>query len=656
MNNENKSPNEIMSEISLMTKTVCYFCNQEIDKLSIFSICSHKICNSCLYWRIFSNHISEFQGQNKLTIKCKCEKGYLYQELQDILTLLKEKKDKDEDQYYKIKRNTNINIIEGCQCKLSQKKEGNKFSEYFCLDCLQYVCSECKSNLNNMHFNHRVSSSKHIIQSIKNNVHNFDMEIKEMEQFQQKCDKFSEKFEELIEKDFNLTLHRIDDLIDSAKNLREYYVKSYKEKLGNYIQTSGFIKIFFLNYYKDRDIYLNIVEPEKNNIYKLIYLNSISHEFISMNINHSTYIENEVIKLKKLIDNLKSPDIKLIEGKFNFSKIKKGFRMTEAFQAHSKFIGGLILTQNNNKIITSSKDQMLKVWDPLTEKKKIQEIPKMKIINLFGLKNGKILASSDKDILIFELNDKKKYDISQSLSLHSDKVFGLGELEDGTLISGSKDKKIILWEEDTNSKQYKMKQEITTDKEIQIITVLNEFKIAFSGFCDNTINILDTKTVLLKKEGKMLKKIESTNYGQICELKGHKGKVNCICKLNLGYMASGGGTLDKKVIDNNIYIWKPVEKGFCIEHILIDAHHADVNCIILLRDGRMASSSTDRTIKIWGVNNYKNRNDCKVEFILEESLIEYKHGLYKMIQLEDDRIVANSSDNYLVIWNNPDMF
>ena len=655
MNNENKNPNVIMSEISLMTKSTCYFCNQEIDKLSIFSICSHKICNSCLYWRIFSNHINEFQGQNKLTIKCKCEKGYLYQELPDILTLLKEKKEVDEENAYKLKKNSNQEIIEGCQCKINPKKEGNKFSEFFCLDCLQFVCSKCKSNIKNMHFNHRVTDSRHIIRSIKDNIHDFNMKNKDMEQFQSKFDKFSERFEELIERDFNITLHKIDDLLDSVKNLREFYIKKYKEKLGNYIQTISFIKIFFLNYYKDKETYINIVEPEKNNIYKLIYLNSISQEFISMNIIHSTFIENEVIKIKKNIDNLKTSDIKLIEGEFLFEKIKKGFKIKDAFQAHQKFIGGLILTQNNNKIMTSSKDCFLRVWDPVAEKKKIQETEKMKIINLFSLKNGKILASKDKDILILELNEKKKYDISQSLSLHNDLVFGLGELEDGTIISGSKDKKIILWEEDINSKQYKMKQEIETNKEIQIITALSEFKIAFSGINDNGINILDTKTVLALKEGKMLEKIESTAYGQICELKEHKGRVNCICKLNLGYMASGGGNLEKK-IDNNIYIWKPVKGGFCIEQILIDAHHADVNCIILLRDGRIASSSTDRTIKIWGVNNYRNRSDNKIEFVLEETLKEFKHGLYKMIQLEDDRIVANSSDNYLVFWNTPNIF
>ena len=37
-----------------------------------------------------------------------------------------------------------------------------------------------------------------------------------------------------------------------------------------------------------------------------------------------------------------------------------------------------------------------------------------------------------------------------------------------------------------------------------------------------------------------------------------------------------------------------------------------------------------------------------------EHLKDFKHGLYKMVQLNDDRIVATSSDNYLVFWNNTD--
>jgi WD40 repeat protein len=487
------------------------------------------------------------------------------------------------------------------------------------------------------------------------NIKNFELKMKDMENFQEKIDSFSNKFEELIEKDFNITLNKIDDLIISAKNLREYYVKTYKEKIARYIQTLSFLKIFYLNFYKDRDLYMTIIQPEKYNIYNLIYLNSISYELLSMDITHSLAFENDITKIKKLVDSLWTKERGLVTAKFNFRKIKKDFKMFDSFQAHQKFIGGLILTHNNNRIMTSSKDCILKVWDHREDKKKVQEEASKKIISLFGLKNGKILASRDKDILIYELNEKKKYFNSQSLSSHKELVFALGELEDGTIISGGKDKKIILWEEAPDRKQYQVKQEILTNKEIQMLTVLSDFKIAFSGFNDSCINILGTKTILEKKEKKIEEKIESTSYEQICELNKHRGIVTCLCKLNFGYMASGGGD-SKKYIDHNIYIWKPTNTGFDIGQVINDAHLANVNCLILLRDGRMASSSTDRTIKIWGINKFKIKSNNKVEFVLQQVLKEYKHGLYKMIQLEDDSIVASSSDNFLVFWNHPNIF
>jgi WD40 repeat protein len=227
-----------------------------------------------------------------------------------------------------------------------------------------------------------------------------------------------------------------------------------------------------------------------------------------MKITHLMQFENDIIKIKEYVDNLWKKERGIVVAQFSFTKIKRGSKLCDSYQAHQKFIGGLILTHNNNRIMTSSKDYTLKVWDPKEDKKKVQEEASKKIINLLGLKNGKILASRDKDILIYELNEKKKYFNSQSLSRHNELVYALGELEDGTIISGSKDKKIILWEETPDRKQYEVKQEILTNKEIQMITVLSDYKIAFSGFNDNCINILGTKTVFEKKEKKMEKKIE----------------------------------------------------------------------------------------------------------------------------------------------------
>ena len=643
-------------KIILIKKESCYFCNQEKSNLSSFSICSHKICNNCLYCRIFSNHINEFQGNEKLTIKCKCEKGYLYQKLSEILKLLKEKRDLDESLYNKKIKNIKIEITEGCQCSINPKEEANKFSKYFCLDCLQYVCSSCKNDKKNQHFNHRITDSKYLVQKLKDNILNFDMKIKDSVHFNEKINNFSKKFEEIIDKDFNITLNRIDDLISSANKLKEYYIKTYKEKLGRYIQTLSFLKIFYLNFYKDRDIFMDIPEEEKNDINILIYLNSISYELTSMKLNHSTFLENEVLKIKNTLDSIITKEKELINCEFVFQKIEKGYKILQHFQAHKKFIGGLIFIQNNNKIVSSSKDKKLKVWDLKEDKKKVQEEDEPKIINLLSLKNGKFIASRGKDILIFELNEKNKYYISQSLTNHDDLVFALGELDDGTIVSGSKDKKIVFWEETPDKKRYEEKQIIKTDKEIQMITVLNGFKIAYSGFNDSEINILDTNTEWIQKEEKINKKIESRKFFEVCELKKHKGIVNCISKLNLGYMASGGGDFGENNLDHNIYIWKPKAKGFELEQVIIEAHQHDVNYIILLRDGRIASSSKDHTIKIWALNKYQKRIDSKIEFVVQQTLNEYNHGLYKMIQLEDDTIVANSSDNRLVFWNHPDIF
>ena len=65
------------------------------------------------------------------------------------------------------------------------------------------------------------------------------------------------------------------------------------------------------------------------------------------------------------------------------------------------------MTKNNNYIVTSSNDYYMKIWDPNSLKNQ-KQTEKEKIVNLFGLKNWKILASKDNNILIYELNKEKK--------------------------------------------------------------------------------------------------------------------------------------------------------------------------------------------------------------------------------------------------------
>jgi len=629
-------------EVETETKIVCYFCNRDNLKLFTFQKCCHKICISCFYERLFSNHIHEFHDSTKLEIKCKCEIGFLQQSITDIYKLIKAKAELDKkEEEENFDENSKI-LIEGCECSDNDKKIGKKYSEYFCLDCLKYICQECKSDIKNIHIKHRVLNSKNLIKLVKDNIRNMKLKNENMDNFIKKCDNISEKFEDLIGKYFNDTLDKLDDLIKNINYIKEAYINKFKEELGNYIKIFRIIKIFYLNYYKDKANEFKNIEAEKSNIFKLKYLNNISYEFIDMKLEQKESIEKKIEELKSKVEDLITNNENIIKGQFFFEKIKKGYRMGEKFQAHKKFINGLISV--NNAIITSSKDFEMKVWDPNYTKNVKQSIQK-KILNLISLKDGNILASSEKDILIYEFKeDKKQYEIKESLSNHDRYVYALGQLDDGTLVSGAADKKIIFYKKNNNF-NYSSTQVIETGMEITELVCLNNFRVAYIGSEEGIIKIIGTEADIREK------KLVSTDFNEICELPRHKGKVNCMCRINQDYFVSGGGDTKKK-LDHNIYIWKPFNNKYKMSQILKNAHLSEVNSIILLRDGRFASSSKDHTIKIWSID--RTNIDNQINYVLSQCLNQYNHGLYKLVQLPDDRIVSSTSNHELIIWINTD--
>ena len=643
--NENRITKSIrlsQLEVETETKIVCYFCNRDNLKLFTFLKCCHKICISCFYERLFSNHLHEFHDNTKLEIRCKCEIGFLQQSITDIYKLIKAKAELDKkEEEENLDENSKI-LIEGCDCSDNDKKIGKKYSEYFCLDCLKYVCQKCKSDSKNIHIKHRVLNSKNLIKLVKDNVRNMKLKNENMDNFIKLCDNISEKFEDLIGKYFNDTLDKLDDLIRNINNIKEAYINKFKEELGNYIKIFRIIKIFYLNYYKDKAKEFKNIEAEKSNIFKLKYLNNISYEFIDMKLEQKESIEKKIEELKSKAEDLITNNEKIIKGQFFFEKIKKGYRMGEKFQAHKKLINGLISV--NNAIITSSKDFEMKVWDP-NYTKNVKQIIQKKILNLISLKDGNILASSEKDILIYEFKeDKKQYEIKESLSNHDRYVYALGQLDDGTLVSGAADKKIIFYKKNKYS-NYSCTQVIETGMEITELVCLNNFRVAYIGSDEGIIKIIGTEADIREK------KLVSTDFNEICKLPRHKGKVNCLCRINQDYFVSGGGDTKKK-LDHNIYIWKPFNNKYKMSQILKNAHLSEVNSIILLRDGRFASSSKDHTIKIWSID--RTNIDNQINYVLSQCLNQYNHGLYKLAQLPDDRIVSSTSNHELIIWINTD--
>lgn len=634
-------------EIMKQNREICSFCNREIKKeeLTPFSNCSHKICAFCLFERIFSHHIIDLQGQKKLNVSCKCENSTLEIKISQLLNILYSKRKIDLNKTNEFGFENVEQTIEGCDCS-KELRENNKqlFSDYFCLDCLRWVCSKCKIDKLNTHYNHRVFKSRHLIAYIKENIKNTFLKNNNFDIFQKKWEEMSNQFQEYIDNYFNETIHNLDNLIESAQNLKDFYLKEYEEQIENNVRTFKIIKIYYMNYYTDRDAELGKKNVEFNDIYRLKYINNISYEFSNFRLEHLNELDKNVLKIKKEIDDLKEKKFQIVQGKYNFQKIEKEYLLDEILTAHTKYISSLILV--GNKIISGSRDYFIKVWSNDSGLYKQKQVIKTKqIACLLGLKNGKILSSdlNSNNILVYQSNYKEEYEISQSLSNHDKCITTMVELEDGKFVSGSLDGKIIIWEENSKSNQYIAKQTIDKKKPILLIVSLNEFKLAYTGADNGLINIIGANFELIED------KIVSKEFDDIGELERLKGKVNCMCNLNNGCFASGGGDFNK-VIDHNIYIWKPSNNKFEKGQIILNAHAADINSIIMLRDGRIASASKDRTIKIWSINKPIINN--QIEYSLNQELNHYGHGLYKLIQLLDDRLVVTATDNNIVFMKN----
>ena len=105
----------------------------------------------------------------------------------------------------------------------------------------------------------------------------------------------------------------------------------------------------------------------------------------------------------------------------------------------------------------------------------------------------------------------------------------------------------------------------------------------------------------------------------------------------------------KKIKDTNIVIWRN-ENDYYFYNETLKGHSGNINSIIQLRDGNFASSSADHTVKIW--KEKKQENQDVIMYEMAYDIRDFAHGIYKLIQLEDDRLCATSSTNQIVFWRN----
>ena len=246
-------------------------------------------------------------------------------------------------------------------------------------------------------------------------------------------------------------------------------------------------------------------------------------------------------------------------------------------------------------------------------------------------------------------------------------------MKNGKIINGGWDNLIIIWDKD-KSGYYIEKQRIKDKKPITKIISLTNNRFAFTS--DNRIRIMIQKNL---KENLPQKNEEQNNENKngilddifddldfnqdveydkdeenefiICfQLTKHIGRVRAMLQLKCGYLLSGSGEMGKKK-ESIIIVWRPNDlDGFYYVQSL-HGHKSDINGLIELKDGRIASSSKDRTIRLWKRFNTVDKNNHNViNFEVNEILSEYQHGIYGLIQLKDGRILSSASDFALIVF------
>jgi WD40 repeat protein len=208
-------------------------------------------------------------------------------------------------------------------------------------------------------------------------------------------------------------------------------------------------------------------------------------------------------------------------------------------------------------------------------------------------------------------------------------VTALCLLPDERLASGSKD--IRLWDVTTGGETACLKRlcgEPTT-----ALCVLPDGRLASAsgsfGSQDNKISLWETKTSVLRNLFRVVMR-RSIPYVEHESLEGHSNRVTALCLLPDGRLASGSW-------DKTIRLWD-VKTG--IETARLEGHSYGITALCSLTDGRLASGSSDHTIRLWDVKTG-----------VETARLKGDHALTALCLLRDGRLVSGYWDRTIRVWD-----
>ena len=574
-------------------------------------------------------HFKNIENKNKIQFNCGCFVGSSAEiDFSDFLQKVKEINNKKEDHHY-CKQHNNIGkkYCKDCEIWLCDECIGihsvfnknhslsnnesplkkkckyhvDNFNEYYCLNCNEEICSLCITKIGS-HSDHKT------IQFEKFNF--FKENIKSHLRYKtyDECSKHLEDIKETNNNEYNMNIQKINDmtgnLINKIKNIQGNYIREISNKCEHFNKIIEIMKECYRYFYL-------MISNENPDFNSLNFLKQIT-EIIDIKTFYSNF--NSISKAMKMIDNFSfnnifSYDIKTNETPYQFSfNFEKIFKKMKKIRTSS--VGAHSLTVQSKYNINQNKPNEIKYVKSIkTRIGTIYSIIKTNINEIAVACGNEILIIDD---ITKETNDSfSLFNSFPSLRGHIKNVLCLALLSENILASAGEDPFIKIW---------------NIEKKECINTIKGKYKHIYSllKYQDN---------ILIAGIHNQIKIFDITKNEELATLIGHTKSICSIIKINEHALVSSS-------YDNLIKIWN-LNNQFC--EFTLFGHDSPVFCILMLKDGRLASGSgtNNKSIKIW------NLKQKKCEF----TLIGHKREVRDIKQISNMFILTASVDKTIKVWN-----
>ena len=510
----------------------------------------------------------------------------------------------------------NILCCSSCICKIKNDTYGKHRDCNICL--LKDILEEKKKNLKD-NINLLENLSKDLDKSIKELKIAFDKINENKEELKLKIQKIFTKMRNAINEREDKMLLEIDEKFESTF-IKENFINEI-EKMPKKIKSSLEKGKILEKDWKENNInsLINDCLNIENNIKEIGEINKDikkchSNEKIKINIDvNENEINNFIEKIKKFGE--------IIEEKEYFS-LYNDFKIGVKEPIHNlKYHTGNVLTLivlNDGRLVSGAGDNSIIIYNKSTYKPDlIIKEHKGGIFCLYQLSSGFLAScSEDKTIKIFKIKGLE-YEILQTLKYHSDSVYKIIELKNNTLVSSSKDSSIIFYIRDKS--QYNKDYKISTDSSCSSIIQTKDNEICYSVSNNNKICFFD---LIEKKIKASISNISKRNYTdewfmminkKLMAIPGEnvlsivnviEYKINRVIKVPDSSWILGICMLSKNMFltgerNRTIRQWKIEDDNIVLISKKDKAHDGDINYLLNLTDGHIASGSDGGIIKIW---------------------------------------------------------